>query len=76
MKAGTHAGQRTAFRSQFSPTLWVPEIELRSPSLAASGFHQVSHLLSLKRDDYPALNRLLKEPLPHQNLQPSFSKSL
>lgn len=76
MKAGTHVGQRTAFRSQFSPTLWVPEIELRSPSLAASGFHQVSHLLSLKRDDYPALNRLLKEPLPHQNLQPSFSKSL
>lgn len=38
MKAGTHVGQRTAFSSQFSPTLWVPEIELRSPSLAASGF--------------------------------------
>lgn len=38
MKAGTHTGQRTAFRSQFSPTLWVPESELRSPSLAASGF--------------------------------------
>lgn len=42
-------GQRAAHRSWFSPTIWVPEMELKFPSLAISIFTRCITLPALPR---------------------------
>lgn len=48
VKDGTHRGQRTTGGTQSSPTVWAPELGLRSLDLAARALTLPAILLSLK----------------------------
>lgn len=51
----TRRGQRTVFRSLFSPTTWVPETELRWSDVVA--FPETSYLSFLELDNVSPLGR-------------------